>query len=141
MRGHCRGLRDLGAIRDTLARPSGHLQRLPTGRENGQRTGVHKPGLRGIGQRTRRETHLDAARQAHAKRLHREFQRQVPGRVLERAVVLEFAQARQCIAEWRQDYNEVRLHSSLGRIPPAQFAQQKRIQIFATDFNNNQFLD
>jgi hypothetical protein len=32
-------------------------------------------------------------------------------------------------------------HSSLGRIPPAQFAQQQRIQIFATDFNNNQFLD
>jgi len=50
-------------------------------------------------------------------------------------------QARDCIAEWRKDYNEVRPHSSLGRIPPAQFAQQQRIQIFATDFNNNQFLD
>ncbi len=32
-------------------------------------------------------------------------------------------------------------HSSLGRISPAQFAQQQRIQIFATDSNNNQFLD
>jgi transposase InsO family protein len=50
-------------------------------------------------------------------------------------------QARDCIAEWRKDYNEVRPHSSLGRIPPAQFAQQQRIQIFATDSNNNQFLD
>jgi len=50
-------------------------------------------------------------------------------------------QARECIAEWRKDYNEVRPHSSLGRIPPAQFAQQQRIQIFATDSNNNQFLD
>ena len=50
-------------------------------------------------------------------------------------------QVRDCIAEWRKDYNEVRPHSSLGRIPPAQFAQQQRIQIFATDSNNNQFLD
>ena len=50
-------------------------------------------------------------------------------------------QARDCIAEWRKDYNEVRPHSSLGRIPPAQFAQQQRIQIVATDSNNNQFLD
>jgi putative transposase len=50
-------------------------------------------------------------------------------------------QARDCIAEWRKDYNEVRPHSSLGRIPPSQFVQQQRIQIFATDSNNNQFLD
>ena len=50
-------------------------------------------------------------------------------------------QARDCIAEWRKDYNEVRPHSSLGRISPSQFAQQQRIQIFATDSNNNQFLD
>jgi putative transposase len=50
-------------------------------------------------------------------------------------------QARDCIAEWRKDYNEVRPHSSLGRIPPSQFAQLQRIQIFATDSNNNQFLD
>jgi putative transposase len=50
-------------------------------------------------------------------------------------------QARDCIDEWHKDYNEVRPHSSLGRIPPAQFAQQQRIQIFATDSKNNQFLD
>ena len=35
-------------------------------------------------------------------------------------------QARECIAQWRQDYNEVRPHSSLGRIPPALFAHQHR---------------
>ena len=50
-------------------------------------------------------------------------------------------QARDCIAEWRKDYNEVRPHRSLGSIPPSQFAQLQRIQIFATDSNNNQFLD
>ncbi len=36
------------------------------------------------------------------------------------------AQARTAIAAWRQDYNEVRLHSSLGRIPPAEFARNHR---------------
>ena len=35
-------------------------------------------------------------------------------------------QARGVIADWRRDFNEVRPHSSLGRIPPAQFAEQHR---------------
>ena len=35
-------------------------------------------------------------------------------------------QARAEITSWRQDYNEVRPHSSLGRIPPAEFAQRHR---------------
>lgn len=35
-------------------------------------------------------------------------------------------QARSEIATWRQDYNEVRPHSSLGRMPPAEFAQRHR---------------
>ncbi|WP_449361553.1 integrase core domain-containing protein [Vulcaniibacterium thermophilum] len=38
------------------------------------------------------------------------------------------AQARNVIAEWRRDYNEVRPHSSCGRIPPAQFAANHRTQ-------------
>jgi putative transposase len=36
------------------------------------------------------------------------------------------AQARQVIAGWRRDYNEVRPHSSCGRIPPASFAANHR---------------
>ena len=36
------------------------------------------------------------------------------------------AQARTAIAAWRIDYNEVRPHGSIGRIPPAQFAEQHR---------------
>ena len=36
------------------------------------------------------------------------------------------AQARSVISSWRQDYNEVRPHSSLGRIPPAKFAELHR---------------
>jgi putative transposase len=35
-------------------------------------------------------------------------------------------QARQEIARWRCDYNQVRPHSSIGRIPPAQFAAVHR---------------
>jgi putative transposase len=35
-------------------------------------------------------------------------------------------QARMAVAAWRSDYNEVRPHSSLGRIPPARFAELHR---------------
>ena len=35
-------------------------------------------------------------------------------------------QAREAAAIWRKDYNEVRPHSSLGRIPPARFAELHR---------------
>ncbi len=36
-------------------------------------------------------------------------------------------QARSALVSWRQDYNEIRPHSSLGWIPPAQFAQLHRL--------------
>ena len=35
-------------------------------------------------------------------------------------------QARTEIAKWRRDYDEVRPHGSIGRIPPARFAEQHR---------------
>ena len=35
-------------------------------------------------------------------------------------------QARQTIANWRKDYNEIRPHSSCGRMPPATFAALNR---------------
>ena len=35
-------------------------------------------------------------------------------------------QARSATAIWRQDYNEVRPHSSVGRMPPARFAELHR---------------
>ena len=37
-------------------------------------------------------------------------------------------QARAVISAWRQDYNEVRPHSSIGRIAPARFAELHRRQ-------------
>ncbi|UJB34277.1 integrase core domain-containing protein [Chromobacterium alkanivorans] len=38
------------------------------------------------------------------------------------------AEARQIIAAWRDDYNQVRPHGSIGRIPPAVFAVRYRQQ-------------
>jgi putative transposase len=38
------------------------------------------------------------------------------------------AQAREVVAHGRQDSNQVRPHSSCGRIPPAQFAANHRVQ-------------
>lgn len=38
-------------------------------------------------------------------------------------------QARSTIATWRRDYNEVRPHGSIGRIPPARFAEIRRSQL------------
>ena len=35
-------------------------------------------------------------------------------------------QARSATAIWRQDFNQVRPHSSVGRIPPARFAELHR---------------
>ena len=36
------------------------------------------------------------------------------------------AHARAVISDWRRDYNEERPHSSLGRMPPAEFAARHR---------------
>jgi putative transposase len=38
------------------------------------------------------------------------------------------AHARAVIAAWRQDYNEARPHSSIGRLPPAEFALRHRLR-------------
>jgi putative transposase len=37
------------------------------------------------------------------------------------------AHARAVIADWRRDYNEARPHSSIGRMPPAEFAACHRL--------------
>ncbi|MEN3029504.1 integrase core domain-containing protein, partial [Chromobacterium amazonense] len=36
------------------------------------------------------------------------------------------AEARQIISAWRDDYNQIRPHGSIGRIPPAEFAARHR---------------
>ncbi|WP_240902659.1 transposase [Aquitalea denitrificans] len=38
------------------------------------------------------------------------------------------AEARQIIAAWRDDYNQVRPHGSIGQIPPVVFAARSRQQ-------------
>ena len=47
------------------------------------------------------------------------------------------AQARDLIADWRRDYNQVRPHSSCGRIPPARFAANHRAQTTNTEVTFN----
>ncbi|MBI3068481.1 MAG: transposase [Betaproteobacteria bacterium] len=39
------------------------------------------------------------------------------------------AHARAVIAAWRHDYNEATPHSSIGRIPPAEFAACHRLHV------------
>ena len=58
------------------------------------RPGVHGPGARPVGAGQRRKAGADPARQADPERLHRKFQRQVPGRVPQRELV-HLARARQ----------------------------------------------
>ncbi|HLU60741.1 MAG TPA: integrase core domain-containing protein, partial [Gammaproteobacteria bacterium] len=36
----------------------------------------------------------------------------------------DMADARSTIKQWREHYNEIRPHSSLGYVPPAVFARQ-----------------
>ncbi len=43
------------------------------------------------------------------------------------------AHARAVISGWRRDYNETRPHSSLGRIPPAEFAARHRQRTGTTE--------
>jgi hypothetical protein len=126
VRGHRGGLRHQRAVRDAPAGPGGAVPGLPSGRAHRQRPGVHQPGLHRLGAEPRHPAHPDRAGQAHAERLHRELQRQVPRRVPERALVRDLHQARTEIGQMAQDYNEVRPHSSIGRIPPARFAEQHR---------------
>ena len=48
-------------------------------------------------------------------------------------------QARNAASIWKQDYNQVRPHSSVGRIPPAEFAhlQRQRAAIEGESINSN----
>ena len=45
-------------------------------------------------------------------------------------------EARAELARWRDDYNQVRPHSSCGRRPPAKFAAEHRQQATAPSFNH-----
>ena len=65
--------------------------RLPASHSGGQRAGVHQPGRGPVGVRARRRVAFHRAGQADRERLHRELQREVSGRMLERELVSEFA--------------------------------------------------
>lgn len=46
-------------------------------------------------------------------------------------------QARNAASIWKQDYNQVRPHSSVGRIPPAEFAHLQRAANEGESINSN----
>ena len=73
------------------ARSGGDFPWLPGCGANRQRSGVHQPRLHGMGAKPRHSPHPHPAWTAHAERLHRELQRQVPRRVLERPLVPDAA--------------------------------------------------
>ena len=101
------------------ARPGGTVRRLPQCGAHRQRTGVHQPRLHGLGAGQGDPASADRTRQADAKRLHRELQGKLRDECLNEQWFETLHQAQSTIAAWRRDYNEVRPHSSLGRIPPA----------------------
>ncbi len=85
-RGHRGGLRHQRAVRDSAAGPGGAVQGLPGSCAHGQRAGVHQPSFHRLGAGPRHPAHPDRAGATDAERLHRELQRSVSGRVLERAM-------------------------------------------------------
>jgi putative transposase len=66
---------------------------------------------------------LHRAGQAYAERLRRKFQRPDGRRAVEREPVFGLDHARSAIAEWREDFNTARPHSSLGYQTPAAYAE------------------
>ena len=66
-------------ISGELVRQGSRVQGLSRYGENRQRAGVHQQGVHGMGTNTWHSSHLDSTGAPYAKRLYREFQRQVSG--------------------------------------------------------------
>jgi len=79
-----------------------------------------------LARRSRRGPTLFQSPGPHAAsaRLEQELSRwSLPRRVPEYPLVLTLEDARRQIETWRLDYNHVRPHSSLGDVPPSEFAE------------------
>jgi hypothetical protein len=86
----------------------------------GHRTDQHGGLALVAGDRRRMASHC--ARQAEAERLHRELRRP-PARRTDQRNLVPLAHTRAAPTEWRLDYNAVRPHSSIGNLPPADYAK------------------
>lgn len=91
-----------------------------------QRSVVHTQSLHVANASARHSAHPQRATQTHAKRLPQELQWQFRGECLNENWFESSAPACEGIAIWRQDHNEVRLHGTIGRIPPPEFAARHR---------------
>jgi putative transposase len=81
--------------------------------------------------RNRYRLALHRAGKADAKRLDREFQRQLRDELLKETLFLMLAEARSKIAAWKEDYNRIKPHSSLGNLTPEEFAMKTRLEMKA----------
>ena len=66
---------------------------------------------------------LHRAWQTAAERLYRDFNGRLRDELLNETLFSSLAHARAVLTEWQLDYNTIRPHSSLGNLPPAQYAQ------------------
>ena len=85
----------------------------------GPRPRVRRQGRTGVDCRGWRPHRVHRAGIALGERVLRELQLQAPRRTAERGAVYSLAEARIVSESWRQHYNTLRPHSSLGYKPPA----------------------
>src|ERR1700736_1115911 len=63
-------------------------------------------------------------RSSHTTRHPARFNGRLRDELLNETLFTSLAQTRAVLAEWRNDYNTVRPHSSVGNLPPAEYADR-----------------
>ena len=91
-------------------------------------TGVHQPGAGSLGLQPGVDLKLIAAGKPTQNAYIESFNGKFRDECLNDHYFSNLAHARALIADWRRDYNEARPHSSLGRMPPAEFAARHRLR-------------
>jgi putative transposase len=85
-------------------------------------------GLHGLDAKPGNPAHLDSTGKPTQNAYIESFNGKFRHECLNENWFESLALARDVIAIWRQDYNEVRPHGTIGRIPPAAYAAMHRSQ-------------
>ena len=120
-------------VRRAGAGSGGAFPRLSRGGADQQRAGVHQSRLHRLGPAELIDRLLIEPGRPMQNSYIESFNGKFRDECLNEHWFTSLAQARAVIAEWRRDYNQVRPHSSCGRMPPAQFAANHRTQVSCTD--------
>jgi putative transposase len=75
-------------------------------------------------QETRIEWHYIAPGKPQQNAFIESFNGRLRDELLNETLFTSLAQARAGLADWTHDYNTVRLHSALGNLPPAEYADR-----------------